>query len=363
MKIKVIITGATGMSFPNLDADKNIYAPTGTTTTIRISDNNFQYYFTRTYSVTFSDTNLVLQPYLVSKSTGLLTTINSISATTNEPLPNITFKIYKYVSGVGRTYVEQVVTDSKGQGLVLLLLNNSYDFECYNGTTFIKTFSITATSTTIYFIIDLGTTATTPIVPTGFTASWSPSNSLSKASTGTQVFTQSLHNFGSKSVSIVSTLKQGTTTLGSGSYLGSSNKTFSYTINWADVNAGTIISKMIVTVSDGNVYTFTQTYTIFSSFGSSYNIIYGLQHGLKFDMECVDDALIPCYPLMIIAIIISIAVGLYASSIMGQFGGQSAGIVFLIIMILFTFLTWIPVWLTAGLVIIMLAFLVNERRS
>jgi len=48
---------------------------------------------------------------------------------------------------------------------------------------------------------------------------------------------------------------------------------------------------------------------------------------------------------------------------MGQFNSQASGLIFLIGVILFTFLGWIPIILPAALVLISLAFIVNERRG
>lgn len=360
---RVDITGAVSVSLTKLDGDTNYFIPLNQTVILNIVDMNNNY-FNRNFYLTLTDSNYTLQPYLVSKATGLLTTINAVSATTNQPIQNVTFKLYKYISGLGKTYVEEIVTDSKGQGLVLLVLNSNYNFEAYYGGALIKDFNITATTTTIYFILDLGSTATNIPVPSGYSANWTPGNGLTKQTTGQQAFTQTLHNFGEKSVSVVSSITQNGVDLDTPQiYTGSAvSKIFTYDVNWIDVNAGTVISSLVVTV-DGNTFTFTQSYTIIASWGGTYTPIWGLQHGLKSDMQCVDDPLLPCYPLLVISIIISIALGLYASYLMGQFAGQSAGVVFLIAMILFTWLTWIPIWLTAGLVIIILAFLVNERRS
>jgi hypothetical protein len=78
------------------------------------------------------------------------------------------------------------------------------------------------------------------IIPgaTGFSATWTPGSSLTKANSGTQTFTQTIHNIGDKNISIVSTLIQNGVVLGTSSWTGTTNHTFSYTSNWVDLNIG-----------------------------------------------------------------------------------------------------------------------------
>jgi hypothetical protein len=68
-------------------------------------------------------------------------------------------------------------------------------------------------------------------------------------------------------------------------------------------------------------------------------------------------------PLLIIALIITIGLSVYASMIMGQFGSQTTAIIAGVLMIIFTYLTWIPLVLTAGSILVGLAFIINERRT
>lgn len=370
-KWRLTVTLGTSLYYTDLNTDKNIYLPTNVLNNIYVEDVNGNY-FGRNYQLTFTgtDSNYTLQPYLVPVATGLLTTINTREATTNQPIPNLTFKIYKNIPGLGSTLVETIVTDAKGQGLVLLVLNANYDFNVFYGTTWIKNFNITATSSTIYFIIDLGTTVIPPTTQKVFTSTFTPKPNLVKAYSGNQTFTQTLNNLGLDTISIVSMVQQNGVNLDANQlYSGSSSHTFTHTINWSAIGTLPVTSKMIVTASDGNVYTFTQTYLVTVSdgntFGSTYSPLTGLTTGLRQDFACEYNTtlyyLSPCYPLLIIAVIICIALTLWASVSLGQMNGQAAGLIFLISMILFTFLTWIPVYLTVGLALIILAFIVNDR--
>jgi hypothetical protein len=367
------VSGAGLQDFNNVASDKVIYLLPNTipSYTIKIQDVNHNY-FERTYFKSYRGNPLTdtLQPYLVSNSTGFLTTLNALDATTNNPIGGITFKIYKNLALTGRTLIEQVVTDDKGQALVLLLLNNQYEFEAYYGTTLLETFNITATSSTIHFILDLGTTPVTPITQKIFNSTFTPTGTLTLNSIGVITFTQTLINSGLDSISITSTLTQnGANLLGSPqTYTGSSGHTFTYNVNWSTIVAGTITSQMTLTDSDGNTYVFTRNYLVVESYGATgsdgnaYSPIWGLQHGLKIDCGCADDPITPCYPLLIVAIFISIALVVVASIKMDIQSGQASGIIFLVSMILFTFLTWVPIWLTAGIIIIALSFIIGERR-
>lgn len=365
-KWKIEITQNLYASYSDLNTNKIVYLLPNTSLpyNIKISDMNTNY-FPRSYAKTYPGNPLTdtLQPYLVSETTGLLTTINAISATTNQPLENITFKVYKYISGLGRTYVEQLSTDSKGQALSLLVLGSDYEFEAYNGSILLKNFPITATSSTIFFILSLEDENITQTNPSGFSSNFTPGNVISLETIGNQGFSQTLYNFGNDTITISSTIKQNGVNLAAPqNYSGSSNKTFTYNVAWATIVKGTIIQQMVVTDSNGSVYTFTQNINVIESYGTGYNPIDGLQNGLRSDLTCSADPLVPCYPLLIIAFLISIAVTIWATLQFGVYGGQSSGFIFIIMTILFTYLTWIPVWVTAGLVLIMLAFIVNERR-
>lgn len=365
-KWKIEITQNLYASYSDLNATKIIYLLPNTSLpyNIKISDMNGNY-FPRTYAKTYPGNPLTdtLQPYLVLEATGLLTTINAISATTNQPLEGITFKVYKYISGLGRTFVEQLTTDSKGQALSLLVLGDSYEFEAYNGSVLLKNFPITATSSTIFFVLSLGSEVITQPGNSGFSSKFTPGNIINLETIGSQGFSQTLYNFGDKNITIASTITQNGVNLAAPqNYSGSSDKTFTYTVAWAGIVKGTIIQRMVVTTSDGNVYIFDQNIQVIESYGTGYNPIDGLQNGLRQDLTCSSDPLVPCYPLLVLAFLICVGVTIWATVQFGVYGGQSAGLIFLVGMILFTYLTWIPVWVTAGLVLIILAFIVNERR-
>lgn len=363
---RINISGGLFTNYTDLNKTKHIYLIPNLITPyqLKVKDMNTSY-FERSYDQQYygNPGTATLQPYLVSTVSGILTTINVISATTNQPIQNITLRIYKNISGLGRTLVETIVTDSKGQGLTLLVLNSNYEFEAYNGGTFIKLFTITATSSTVFFVLSLGSEVITQPGNSGFSSKFTPGNIINLETIGSQGFSQTLYNFGDKNITIASTITQNGVNLSAPqNYSGLSDKTFTYTVAWVSIVKGTIIQKMVVTTSDGNVYVFDQNIQVIEGFGTGYDPIYGLQYGLRRDLVCSSDPLVPCYPLLVLAFLICVGVTIWATVQFGVYGGQSAGLIFLVGMILFTYLTWIPVWVTAGLVLIILAFIVNERR-
>jgi len=356
------ITGTVNFSYSDLNTDKNIYLPQNTPLTIKIVDSNGNY-FSRTYVKDYNGYVLTdtLQPYLVDTTTGLLTTITTKDAYANTSLPGVTIKIYKDLDILGRTLVEELLTDSKGQALSLLVIGDKYEFETYYNGVFIKTFNITASSSAIYIYLTLP--GTTPdINSTSFNALFTPLNpALTKLTVGNAVFTQTIFNFGETTATCVSTITQNGTVLSTQTATCSdANTVFTRTVAWTDINVGTVIST--ITVS-GTGLTFTKNYTVSSSFGATYNILTGLSTGMRQDMGCSTDTSVPCMPLLIIAIILSIGLVLAGISMLGTFNTQASGLIFLIAIIFFTFIGWIPIILPAALVLIVLAFIVNERRQ
>jgi hypothetical protein len=364
-KWTLITTGAVTLNLTNLSTDYNVYVPSGVLTTFFIGDVNGNYTqntYTRTYYNNSNTDYDTLQPYLYAITTSLITTINVVSASTNQPIQDVTVKIYGNLPGLGNTLIGQGTSDSKGQILQLFIGGQSYVFDTYYNGVLIKSFNITATTSTIFLVLSLSELIIVQPTPSGYSSSWTPGNSINIQTVGNQVFTQTLNNFGSKSISVVSTLTQNSANLSAPqNYVGSSNKTFTYTVAWAGIVTGKITQKMVVTTSDGNVFTFTQNINVIEGFGAGYNPLQGLSIGLRSDLTCSTDPLVPCFPLLVIAFLICIGLTIWATLQFGIIGiGQSSGFIFLVGMILFTYLTWIPVWVTAGLVLIMLAFILNE---
>ena len=361
---RIDITQNLFISYTELNQNKIIYLLPNTSLpyNIRIADMNNDY-FARTYAKTYpgNPTTDTLQPYLVKTTTGLLTTITTKNAYTTSTIPNIGIKIYKNISGLGRTLVEQLLTDDKGQALSLLVLSSEYEFEAYQNETLLKIFNITASSSTIYIYLQLPTTQP-DLNASGFTTKFIPTGTgLTKLNTGTLAFTPTIYNFGGIYTTYTATLIQNGVTLDSETYSGSDlNKTFTLNKLWVDVNKGNLQVRIVT--SQG--YVFTQTYVVNDSFGTNYNILTGLSTGLRQDCGC--DTTEPydiCFTLLIIALLVSIGLVFYANILMGSFNGQASGLIFVLSLIFFSYLSWVPLELVIAVVLIALAFIVNERRS
>lgn len=362
---RIDITQNLYESFTDLNATKVIYLLPNTSLpfNIRIQDMNGNY-FARTYAKQYPGNPLTdtLQPYLIPIDTGLLTTITTKSSLTNQIVPNITIKIYKFISGTGRTLVEQVITDDKGQALILLQLNSEYEFETYSDAEFIKTFTITATSSQIFLMLPIESDFE-PTEPSGFTATFTPNNTgITKINVGNAVFTQTINNFGSISYTVTSQIIQNGVVLSTETYSASTlaSRTLTRTVTWTDINKGELISRVTITTSAGT-FSFEQKYFINDAFGTNYNLFTGLSQGLRSDFACPATGV--CWTLLVLGLIISIAIGIYASSILNNISGQAIAIITILPLTLFAYLTWVPFELVIAIIIIVGAFIINERRG
>ncbi len=361
---RIRITGAGLQDYNNQNSDTIVYLLPNIISPyiikIRDVDGN---YFERTYYRSYRGNPLTdtLQPYLISVANGFFTTITTYDSQNYKTLPGVTIEVYKDLPG-GRTLVEEIITDDKGQGLILTLLNNQYEFDTYYDSNFIKTFDITATSSTIIIYLDIGSIIAIDQNASGFGVKFTLfGNGRIKQSLGNLILTPNFFNLGRASVNVTSAVIQNGTTLATSNWVGSDfNHVFTHTIPWADINTGTLTNRITVTVF-GLTYYYTQGYAITDAFDMNYSFIDGLKTGLRSDVGCSASGW--CNPLLVIAVILCIFAGLMASVYMGQFSSQATGIVFVISAIIFTYLTWIPIELTLVLVLIALGFIINERRS
>lgn len=354
----------------NLNSSKLVYLLPNTSTSydIEVGDLNGNY-FSRNYTAIYTGNPLVdtLQPYLVPISTGLLTTIYTKDAFTSKPVPNILVKVYKNLPLIGNTLVEQVITDDKGQAITLLILSDSYQLKVYQSGVLIDTYNITATNNAIYIFIKQNTNPNPFDLNSGgyavkFTSSASPTSSTTgyaKKLAGSITFTKVVTNISLiPSTCISSVVQNGVTLATTTTTCNTLTTTINHVVNWSDINVGVVTNRIFI-----NGLLYQQNYYIISAgtYGETYNIFTGLTSGLRSDLACSPTGW--CNPLLAVAIIISIILVIGLTITLGQFQSQSSGLIFGGSMALFTYLNWVPIELMAGIVIIMLAFLVNERRE
>lgn len=368
-KWDVSITGAVNFSFSDLNTDKNVYLPQNTPITIQVVDANGNY-FSRTYVKDYNGyvTTDTLQPYLVATTTGLLTTINTVDVATLLPVDNITIKIYKLIPGSGRTLVEQLLTDSKGQALSLLVVNAAYEFEIYPNGVYLRTDQITATSNSIVIKIPSSTTIDQNkdyfILSTNFTPT------RNKLITSDSTLTQNiiLNPQGINTTSITSifvwvtdfnatsgidvniyskTIVPGTNNYTNSIVLNTTLKTVDG--NQYDGN-GNLTVYVQVTLSTGEVRLYSMTYGL----PSTRSITQGFSIDLRPMFACSSDPNEPCGMMILAALFLSLIFTIGLAIETGFMSMEGMGIIFIVLMGIFAYLAWVPIILYGLMVIIMI---------
>lgn len=381
---RIDITQNLYVSYTELDANKIVYLlpNTGLPFNIKISDMNGDY-FSRTYAKQYPGNPLTdtLQPYLVTYIAGLGTTIKSISGYTNQPVSGIQIKIYKYISSLGRTYVEEVLTDSKGEAITLLITGDSYDFEIYYNGVYVRTDKITATSSTIYVPINdvpytiptLGNLNTSILFLPGYAALSNMDKKLVQ-----KIFINDSNsdvNIQRFYIKVLNTDINGI--IGNNAYIYSTFITYAGSnsiINTIDINGltktldsvpydtnGFLKIEVTIQTGDGNFYAFF-TYKPAVPRNPIDTIGFGSRNLFScssyYDEYGNPNPLIPCPIQLFIALLISFILTAGVAW-QAQFQNPAGlGIVFMVIMGVFAYLTWIPIILYglmfAGFVVVMI---------
>lgn len=369
---RIDITQNLYASYTNLNASKIIYLLPNTSLpfNIQIQDMNGNY-FSRTYAKQYLGNPLTdtLQPYLVSTTTGLLSTINTVDVATLLPVSSITIKIYKFISGSGRTYVEQVITDSKGQALVLLVLNNAYSFEIYQNDSLLRTDDITASSSTITLKIPSTITINKDRNYFTLTTNFTPTRNKLLTSDTSLTQTINLTNYGIDSTTI-SSLKIWITNTDQNGISGNDKNVVSKTIvSPAKIYVNSFTLNSTLRTIDGNSYDSNGTLTVYVQITLStgevslYSITYGtpstrsLTQGFSIDIRpffgCSGGSDEPCGMLILAALFLSIILTIAVAIETGFMSMEGMGIIFLVMAGIFTYLSWIPVILYGLMVILM----------
>jgi len=368
---KVEITQNLYASYSDLNTSKIIYLLPNTSLpyNIKISDMNGNY-FSRTYSKIYPGNPLTdtLQPYLVTSLTGLLTTVTTVDVATLLPVPDITIKIYKFMAGLGRTYVEQITTDSKGQALILLVLNNGYEFEIYQNGSLLRTDSITATSSTISIKIPSSVTINQDRNYFNLKTMFTPTRNKLISSDIALVQTITLTNYGIDTTSI-SSLKIWVTDFNATS--GTDKNIYTVTIsNPGKTYTSTHVLNTTARTVDGNKYDANGYLTVYvqvtlsngqvSVYSQQYGLpnARGLTQGLSFDLRplfgCSTTGNDPCGMMILAALFLSL-LGTIGIAIESGFSSmEGMGIIFLVLMGIFVYLAWVPMILYGLMVILMI---------
>jgi len=373
---RIDITQNLYSSFTELNSSKIIYLLPNTASAfnVKIQDMNGNY-FARTYAKQYPGNPLTdtLQPYLVSTATGLLTTVNTVNSLNLLPVSSINIKIYKFISGLGRTYVEEITTDDKGQSLILLVLNDDYEFEIYQSGSFLRTDTINATSNTIYVKIPI-TIGDRNFTYYSIDTNFLPKRSRLITSDANLRQTTTLHNYGT-STATFNTIKIWATNTDRNGIAGNdlnlyirifnspanpfvNNIGINTTTKKVDGNSydtnGLLKVYVLVTASDGNTQLTTYTYSL----PNPRSLYEGLSVDVKGFFGCSStDPLTPCPGLLLIALFLSIIFTIGLAIETGYGSMEAMGIMFLVFMGLFTFFEYVP-YLLYGIMIV--TFIVIE---
>ncbi len=370
------VTGLAWQNYTDITGDQNIqiYANTTDDYALLVGDSDANY-FDRKYYVSYvgGTTSESIQPYLVPIDQAVSTTIFTISGYTQQPAGNITIKIYKTIIGVGRVLVEQVTTDSKGEALISLIANDEYEFEIFDGVTKLgqQSYRVTSTSTTIYISIDdLG--ITTPILGQGLVSVlFAPRRThlIGSDTTITQTISIVDQGLGLEFVNaliyITNTDINGVrgndsniytttiTSLTNSIAFNSTNKTIG---GVAYDNNGSLIIHVIVNTNQGTYYA-KYVYKPPAPFDYFQELGYDIRP--TFGCPATNDPLIPCGPMLFIALFISILITIAFAIETGFTGQEAMAGLFLVIMGIFTFLAWVPIGLmgllTVSVIMLMIA--------
>lgn len=371
----LVLGGLSASSDLNIDSTSSvlaIYSDTIRAYIITISSNSLDpIYYSRKYELfSTGNTAILLQPFLstTDESTQIKLVTNQDDGADVKAYPGITIKIYKFLPALGRSLIEQVITDAKGEALVYLIVGDTYEFEVYDSSGNLIPFEgtlindIKVTSADIYFTVNTSSGVITSLGQNYWYVTWDPTNtSVTKLTTGTKTFKHTVFNDSLDDLNIISYYTQNDVNLAwknTISSLGEIEITMD-SINWADLNIGNLEATIII-YKDQNYYVFKYHYVINKAFGGYYNpIIDGLQNGIRKDLSCPATGL--CVPTLIIAWIVCVGMIIFLSLKTHLIGGQGAAGIFVAGTIFFTYLNWVPLELTLVVVVIVAAFIINDK--
>ncbi|MEO5350111.1 MAG: LamG domain-containing protein [Magnetococcus sp. YQC-3] len=349
-----------------------VYPNTVATYILTISSENLDpVYLSRKYEVSYvgNPSSASLQPYLITSDSG--TAIKLITQQDNgltiTAYPSINIKIYKNLPA-GRTLVEETVTDTKGEALVTLVAADTYEFELYDSNNAALIFNdsnistIKVTGTEIYFVISVLSQTYSIQSAYGLALHYNPvSQSILYKTVGSQTFYVDLNNLGDTNINVVSYVIQNGVVKDTEDFNGTADHVFGHSVLWTNLVKGKVSVYVVVDTLDGNHFVYKQDYTIHSGWGGKYDIFTLISSGLRTDLGCSATGI--CAPLLALALIICAGLVVFVSIKMSMVGTQSASILFGIGLSLFTYLTWVPLELTIVVWVLIVAFIITDKRG
>jgi hypothetical protein len=308
---------------------------------VSIDSNVAADYYGRDYYLKFETPReaSVLTPYLVPVTGGIEAVFYTKNALDLSVEPNITIKVFKALAG-GRTQLAIVETDAAGTGTLTFVEGDTYELEVYDADdVLLFTETIVANFTSYYIYIDTEEIDWTEPTIEYITITGLPD--LRSVAIGSNGFDFNVD------VNVVG----GTLATAWYSVRNDDGNVYFDTNNFADFNKtmpNAFIKNMmevriIVYVVTASGLVKQQTWAFIPYDASGYNLIANLRGPrLRTEFGCSTEVTEPCFVLLILSAFIIIGVCVATASGITH-DKSSIGIIAMIFMGLFTYLTWIPV--------------------
>lgn len=164
----VRIYDSTGMRYYPGQRDANGFAgPIGDQITVSIDTNDSTAFYARQYNLQFNTgtSTYTLQPYLVKQSVSGNFIFNVTNIATAAPISDVEIQIYGFVPGLGTPALQTIITDSAGLATIPLRLNSPYTVKFYYLGSLVHTASITPTTGSLYYQVQLNISSAVPPTP------------------------------------------------------------------------------------------------------------------------------------------------------------------------------------------------------
>jgi hypothetical protein len=276
------------------------------------------------------------------------------------PISNVTIKVYTLVSGIN-TLISIITTDTSGSASIAMVANQSYTWEIYYLGNLISTQTIVAPAVSgqTYYISINDQATTLPTTGTySFNVTFTPTNTkLHKYDTNLQqlisiIDTNNTVTVSSITITVTNTNVDGntlnnpiiyTTTIATPTLPYTNAILIDYlteTLNGVayDKN-GSLIVKVLITTNYG---TKTVSYTYNPVNGLDFLQVVSFDLRPMFGCSATNNPLIPCAPLLLTALFISIIASVVVAAGSGYMSMTNIGGLFIFLMGVFTYISWVP---------------------
>lgn len=336
-------------SFSGATTDLNFWILPNTVNTYQFDVNGGSNYLTRKLEVNYKgDPRFAsIQAYLPPIQAGLSAVFYTRNAVDNSVVPGITIKAFRNIVGEGRVEVQSVITDAAGTATMSFTIDDIYEFEVYDtDDVLVDTFSLRPNFTEYYIYLDLDAIIWEESTQEYIIISGLPNVGYVSVTTG-QGYDVNVTvdvNYGTLATSWLTVV--GHQAGGDVNFTFNDNCGSGCGFTIGDVNMTNSFSVTVkVFVKTASGLKLEKEWNFIPSDASSYNLVAILQ-GAAFKREwgCSANPNESCFFLLIVSLFISLIVMVAAGSVVTT-DFTSLGIVGVIMIGIFTYLTWIPVGL------------------